>query len=576
KFKKPASPQLTTVPVSPKEPTRKTKRVKRPTKKSTNAPTAGVVIRDTPMMSLSKKKEKMTVEKHKGIDLLYEVALTKEAQYEEVRKKSLRDFHKTHPSGSGIVTKIAPSVAKIKPSGRDEDDSNNDHDSSSEGSDQESDSGDDNTQSDKEKGSDSEHETDENETGSESDQEENEEEVEDDEEEKEDEFVKTPSNYKAEGATQKWKWIILTTFQTISLWITRSRPTRDEFMSYISTSITARITKQVKIQLPLILPKKVSNFAPLVIKIIVTESLEHAVLAKESSQPHLHIAACRFIEFELNKILIEKIDESQSYLTTAEHRECYDGLIKSYDLDKSLFSTYNKVYSLKRSRKDKDKDEDPSAGSDRGLKKRKTRKDAEPTKGPKAKESQSGSSKGTQSQSKSSRKSVQVEEPKFEVADTDMPQDQEEIWDHVANFEWSGMRSLDVCGSKPVEEVYLLVVTNARRGEFINFDSSYNQGKLVHEMGIVKCARGLESRHDVYSTKRILAVTRVEVMRKHMYGYLREIEVRKTDNELYTFKEGDFPRLRINDIEDMLILTVQNRLTNLLGDDVADFAIALE
>ncbi|GJU64778.1 hypothetical protein Tco_1246613 [Tanacetum coccineum] len=132
-------------------------------------------------------------------------------------------FHKTHPSGSGIVTKIAPSAAKIKPSvtnkgtgakqgvpnvtgeestkseaeswGRDKDDSNNDHDSSSEGSDQDSDSVDDNTQSDKGKGSDFVHETDENETDSKSNQEENEEEVEDDEEEKDDKFVKTPSNY---------------------------------------------------------------------------------------------------------------------------------------------------------------------------------------------------------------------------------------------------------------------------------------------------------------------------------------------------------------------------------------------
>nr|GEU40289.1 zf-CCHC domain-containing protein/DUF4219 domain-containing protein/UBN2 domain-containing protein [Tanacetum cinerariifolium]GEU87052.1 zf-CCHC domain-containing protein/DUF4219 domain-containing protein/UBN2 domain-containing protein [Tanacetum cinerariifolium] len=64
-------------------------------------------------------------------------------------------------------------------------------------------------------------------------------------------------------------------------------------------------------------------------------------------------------------------------------------------------------------------------------------------------------------------------------------------------------------------------------------------------------------------------------MRKHGYGYLREIEVRRADNVLYTFKEGDFPRLHINDIEDMLILVVQNRLANLLGDDVADFAITL-
>ncbi|GJU93632.1 hypothetical protein Tco_1318388 [Tanacetum coccineum] len=56
-------------------------------------------------------------------------------------------------------------------------------------------------------------------------------------------------------------------------------------------------------------------------------------------------------------------------------------------------------------------------------------------------------------------------------------------------------------------------------------------------------ARGLQSRHDVYSMKRILAITQVEVMRKHGYGYLKEIVVRRTDNDLYRFKEGEFPRL---------------------------------
>ncbi|GJZ11287.1 hypothetical protein Tco_0546046 [Tanacetum coccineum] len=80
------------------------------------------------------------------------------------------------------------------------------------------------------------------------------------------------------------------------------------------------------------------------------------------------------------------MDKSESYLAAPEHKECYDGLIKSFDLDKSLFSTYDKVYSLKRSQKDKDNDEDPFVGSDRGLKKRKTSKDVELTKSPKAKE----------------------------------------------------------------------------------------------------------------------------------------------------------------------------------------------
>ncbi|GJZ56463.1 hypothetical protein Tco_0611656 [Tanacetum coccineum] len=79
-------------------------------------------------------------------------------------------------------------------------------------------------------------------------------------------------------------------------------------MSYLSASITARITKQVKSQLPQILPKEVSNFALPMIKSMVTESLENAVLAKESSQPKsTYKAAASLTEFELKKILIDKM-----------------------------------------------------------------------------------------------------------------------------------------------------------------------------------------------------------------------------------------------------------------------------
>ncbi|GJR55565.1 hypothetical protein Tco_1406086 [Tanacetum coccineum] len=150
--------------------------------------------------------------------------------------------------------------------------------------------------------------------------------------------------------------------------------------------------------------------------------------AQESSQPQSsYEAAATLREFKLKKILIDKTDKSESYLAAPEHKECYEGLKKSYDLDKTIFSTYGKVYSLKRSRKDKDKDEDPFAGSDRGLKKRKTSKDCRTNK-------------------------------------------------------------------------------------------------------------------------------KVEVMRKHGYGYLKEIVVGRAANDLYIFKEGDFLRLRINDIEYMLLL----------------------
>ncbi|GKD33044.1 hypothetical protein Tco_1248553, partial [Tanacetum coccineum] len=364
----------------------------------------------------------------------------------------------------------------------------------------------------------------------------------------------------------------------------------------------------------------------------------------------------------------------------------------------SLFSSYDKVYSLKRSREDKDKDEDPSAGSDRGLKKRKTSKDYEPTKCPKTKESKSSSSKGTKSQSKSSRKSVQVEEPEFEVADSDMPQnkdgnlgnDNEEPMREVTSKHDCWLMTLASTADKPsktfdelmstpidfsayimnglnitnltqetllgpvfklikgtrtnfaeleydFEECYkvlseklnwdnpegsdypfdltkpLPLVMNGNRqivpvDNFFNNDLKYLQGgilsmtyttsttktkaaqydlpgiedmvpniwspvKVAYDKHAIwgishwrkqrktfyAYARGLESSHDVYSTKRILEVTRVEVMRKHGYGYMREIEVRRADNELYTFKEDDFPRLRVNDIEDMLILHYEQK-----------------
>ncbi|GKC18581.1 hypothetical protein Tco_1020731 [Tanacetum coccineum] len=77
----------------------------------------GVVIREALVetKSKSKEKEKVDVTHGKGIELLSKVALTEEAQMKEVRKKSLRDFNKTHPSGSGTVAKKPQSVDKITP-----------------------------------------------------------------------------------------------------------------------------------------------------------------------------------------------------------------------------------------------------------------------------------------------------------------------------------------------------------------------------------------------------------------------------------------------------------------------------
>ncbi|GJX77061.1 hypothetical protein Tco_0323872 [Tanacetum coccineum] len=171
KFKKASPSKKDNVPIpEDEEPIKKGKRLKTAAMKSAYKPTTGIVIREPAMETKSKRKEKEKVDvaHGKGIELLSDIALTEEAQMKEVRKKSLRDFHKTHPSGSGTVVEDPPSVAKITPPitsegigdipgvpdvtnddsskseseswGNDKDDSNEEHVSSDEGSEEENES----------------------------------------------------------------------------------------------------------------------------------------------------------------------------------------------------------------------------------------------------------------------------------------------------------------------------------------------------------------------------------------------------------------------------------------------------
>ncbi|GJX39796.1 retrovirus-related pol polyprotein from transposon TNT 1-94 [Tanacetum coccineum] len=206
---------------------------------------------------------------------------------------------------------------------------------------------------------------------------------------------------------------------------------------------------------------------------------------------------------------------------------------------------------------------------------------------------------GTKSQSKSSGKTVQAKEPEFEVADSDMPQNQE---GSLGNDDEEPMRetpqqgptqswlmTLATTADKPSKDFDELMSTPIDFSAYImnglNITNLTQETLLGPSFKLLKgtCTNFVELKYDFEECYKALSekldwdnskgVTRVEVMRKQGYGYLREIEVQRVDNELYTFKEGNFPRLRINDIEDMVILVVQNRLTNLLDDDVSDMVI---
>nr|GFB62527.1 hypothetical protein [Tanacetum cinerariifolium] len=89
-------------------------------------------------------------------------------------------------------------------------------------------------------------------------------------------------------------------------------------------------------------------------------------------------------------------------------------------------------------------------------------------------------------------------------------------------------------------------------------------------------ASNKESKHDVFSKKRIIAVTRIKVMKWYDYGYLEEIIVRIEDQTLYKFKECDFPRLNLRDIKDLLLLLVQKKLSIIEKDVIFDLNVALQ
>ncbi|GKA14631.1 hypothetical protein Tco_0694277, partial [Tanacetum coccineum] len=97
---------------------------------------------------------------------------------------------------------------------------------------------------------------------------------------------------------------------------------------------------------------------------------------------------------------------------------------------------------------------------------------------------------------------------------------------------------------------------------FFNNDLKYLQGGISTMTYTTSLTKTKAAQYDLPGIEdmvpNILVPVKVEVMRKHRYGYLKEIVVRRADNDLYRFKEGDFPRLRINDIEDMLLLRVKD------------------
>ncbi|GKB32446.1 hypothetical protein Tco_0871847 [Tanacetum coccineum] len=114
------------------------------------------------------------------------------------------------------------------------------------------------------------------------------------------------------------------------------------------------------------------------------------------------------------------------------------------------------------------------------------------------------------------------------------------------------------------------------QGPQVTYTTSFTKTKTArYEIKGIEDMVSKFSKQNVYSTKAILGMKSVSVKKLHGYGHLEEIMVKRSDQQIYKFKEGDFVDLHLNDIEDMLLLAVQHKLFHLDGSDIVDFIVAL-
>nr|GEV73048.1 hypothetical protein [Tanacetum cinerariifolium] len=139
-----------------------------------------------------------------------------------------------------------------------------------------------------------------------------------------------------------------------------------------------QVKEQVKVQVSKILPR---------IEQTVNEQLEAEVLTRSShSSKTSYAVAANLSEMELKKILIEKMKCNKSIQRSDEQRNLYKALVEAYESDKIILDTYGETVTLKRRRDDDvDKDKKPSAGPDRGSKRRREGKEPESASAPKEK-----------------------------------------------------------------------------------------------------------------------------------------------------------------------------------------------
>nr|GEY64262.1 hypothetical protein [Tanacetum cinerariifolium] len=317
----------------------------------------------------------------------------------------------------------------------------------------------------------------------------------------------------------------------------------------IKKIIKEQVKEQVKAQVSMILPR---------IEQAENEQLKAEVLTRSSHSSRTSYAVVVDLsEMELKKILIEKME---------------------------------------------DKDEEPSARPDRGSKRRREGKEPESASTPSETATKSAGRSTTGSRSRQASASASafaeepvqttshIEEPSYPEFETDA--DDQPIVQSSQHPECELAKQADTRSSfneildTPLDFSYFIM--NWLRVDTLTPEIIVGP---TYELMKGSCKSLIELEYhleEVYKAttdqldwvnpegqQRIIAVIELKIVEWHSYKHLDWITVRHDDDKLYKFKEGDFKRIRLQDIEDILLLLVQGKLTNLTVEERFAFNVSL-
>ncbi|GJZ25398.1 hypothetical protein Tco_0569651 [Tanacetum coccineum] len=312
--------------------------------------------------------------------------------------------------------------------------------------------------------------------------------------------------------------------------------------------------------------------------------LQHATKQKFPKSSITPLDQAAIDEYDQKDILFKMMRESMSYDKNPAHKASYDALVQLLLVDEDDMDRGVVKPSTQKKRHHDDNAQDPPPDS-KNEKKKRRRKDAEPSK---KSSTSKDSSKGktppkTSKMDKSMTAEESVKEPVHEVA-IDVV---EHILDDVVNDAHQPQDYVDPMkdNSSWFKQPPRPKTPDPEWNKDPNIDDGPEQTWLNDRESckglsriIIELEYHLEQRYLAFSDQ--MDWTNPEgdrcsydLSKPLPFQGPPEIMVRRVDQKEYTFKEGYFPRLHLNDIEDMLLLHVPNKLFNLPGNEIIDLPL---